>query len=143
MKKILRAFLPVVAVLCVSSLAYADVSEENLQKLTLGMKNEQVTAIVGEPESIQPQGQNTDGKAVESWQYTVVRSVDVPAEGNSGGSFDHGDDSRFSSRSHTLHSSSYPCSLVMAGGVLVRIQRQEPPPDEAAERHSRHRKELS
>lgn len=105
MKKFLT-FLLSFALLFLSALVFAgNISENKLNQLSLGMKADQIVSILGEPDSRRAEGMNAQGKAVERLRYNITRRLKEPTD-------------------EGQLEATYTCSLMIADGALVRIDRE-------------------
>ena len=102
-------FLLIVSLLCCAS-AWAELRENKLNDISLGMKKAQIIDALGQPDATRAEGPGTDGKPVEKLEYSVIRRIDLSKEKDA-------EDSG-------QREFNYTCSLVLVDGALVRIERQ-------------------
>lgn len=112
------------ALLFISSTVFAsEISQDKLKLVSLGMKKDDIVFTLGQPDSIQTEGLNEEGKTVERLEYNVAKPASMPTEGSSTNRGSEGG-SRYGAHSAQQHGSSDTYSLVTVNGVLVRIEKQ-------------------
>ncbi len=123
-----KAFFLLIPPLFIFSFAFADeISQEQLQQVSLGMKNEQIISVLGKPDFIRSEGVNGEGKTVERLEYNVTEPIDLPPAANKmGNNFDK--ESRSKLPLDRQGPPTYTCSLVTLDGKLVRIETQSENP---------------
>lgn len=103
MKKTVLIFMA--AAFFVSSAASAAIDQRRLDKISLGMKIDQIVKALGEPDSRRAAGVDSEGRPMEILEYGVTRRL---KEADDQGNLEVTD----------------PYLFVTAGGALVRIDRQ-------------------
>ena len=61
--------------------AAAEISDDKIRNLSIGMKKEDVLAVLGKPDSMYADGLNAEGKPAEMLEYRVAGMMDFPDEG--------------------------------------------------------------
>ena len=124
MKRVL--LLPALA-LALPAAALAEISEDSLRNISLGMKKEAVLAALGRPEKEYSDGKNAEGKEVTVLEYRVAGMMDFPQEG-------YTVDPRSLGKSYGIDrpqpppkhkgTKGYDCGLVIIDGALGRVEKR-------------------
>jgi hypothetical protein len=105
-RKIFRCLLMAAGWMLVPALAFAGIiSEKKLAQVSIGASAEKIVSVLGKPDLRRAEGVDGQGRAMERLQYTMVRRLKDPLP--------NGD-----------LEVKYPCSLMLADGALVRVERQ-------------------
>jgi hypothetical protein len=114
MKKTIRRQILIICLWCSASLAYAgNIAEVKLNRLSLGMKQEQIISVLGQPDLVRAEGLNAERKTVERMEYSVTKRIDPSKQENDSGEL----------------LSTFTCSLTLVDGILVRIGRRSEKPE--------------